>query len=222
MAICRVCKEKLKSKEELMKLGRAYYHVPCYREKCLVEIIDIAEIEENILRGKQEYLDRKEEIKEKKLQSKKSVIKSTDGKDELIDWVQVHYDIMTIPSFFYVKLASIVSGTYKGLKEPITYYELLDMLQRKKGQLDLKLASKKFNDNLGRLNYDLAVVVNMYGSYKKWKMNREIEIAEIKERTKEQQESLKQNTNQNQVAKANKKSNNEPCIADLVDDIFGG
>jgi hypothetical protein len=121
-----------------------------------------------------------------------------------------------------VKLASIVSGNYKGLKEPITYYELLDMLQRKKGQLDLKLVSKKFNDNLGRLNYDLAVVVNMYGSYKKWKMNREIEIAEIKERTKEQQESLKQNTNQNQVAKANKKSNNEPCIADLVDDIFGG
>lgn len=222
MAICRVCKEKLKSKEELMKLNRSYYHVSCYRQKQLLDLVDIEEIEENITKGKQEYLERKQEIKDKKRESEQSVIKITDGKDELITWVQEHYDITTIPSFFFLKLASIVNGTYKGLREPITYHELLDMLQRKKRQLDIKLASKKFDNNLGRLNYDLAVVINQYDSYKKWKINREIELEELKNKTKEQQESLRHNTSQNQIAKLNKKVDKEPCIADLVDDIFGG
>ena len=165
MAICRVCKEKLKSKEEIMKLNKSYYHVLCYRQKQLLKLVDAEEIEESITKGKQEYLDRKQEIKDKKIESDKSVIKITDGKDELITWVQEHYDITTIPSFFFLKLASIVNGTYKGLREPITYHELLDMLQRKKRQLDIKLASKKFDNNLGRLNYDLAVVINQYDSY---------------------------------------------------------
>ena len=62
MAICRVCKEKLKSKEELMKLNRSYYHVPCYRQKRLLDLVDTEEIEENITKGKQEYLDRKEQV----------------------------------------------------------------------------------------------------------------------------------------------------------------
>ena len=96
------------------------------------------------------------------------------------------------------------------------------MLQRKKRQLDIKLASKKFDNNLGRLNYDLAVVINQYDSYKKWKINREIELEELKNKSKEQQESLRHNTSQNQIAKLNKKVDKEPCIADLVDDIFGG
>ena len=143
-----------------MKLNRSYYHVPCYRQKQLLDLADTKEIEENITKGKQEYLERKQEIKDKKRESEQSVIKITDGKDELITWVQEHYDITTIPSFFFLKLASIVNGTYKGLREPITYHELLDMLQRKKRQLDIKLASKKFDNNLGRLNYDLAVVIN--------------------------------------------------------------
>ena len=222
MDICRVCKEKLKSKEELMKLNRSYYHVSCYRQKQLLDLVDTEEIEENITKGKQEYLDRKQEIKDKKRESEQSVIKITDGKGELITWVQEHYDITTIPSFFFLKLASIVNGTYKGLREPITYHELLDMLQRKKRQLDIKLVSKKFDNNLGRLNYDLAVVINQYDGYKKWKLNREIELEELKNKTKEQQESLRHNTSQNQIAKFNKKVDKEPCIADLVDDIFGG
>ena len=84
------------------------------------------------------------------------------------------------------------------------------------------MASKKFSDNLGRLNYDLAVVINKYGSYKKWKLSRQIEIEELKEKAVEHQESLRQNTTQNQANKTNKKPVKDFCIADLVDDIFGG
>ena len=56
MAICRVCKEKLKSKEELMKLNRSYYHVPCYRQKQLLDLVDAEEQAIDKTKGKTEFV----------------------------------------------------------------------------------------------------------------------------------------------------------------------
>lgn len=209
MPKCRVCKKTLKSTDDITKSSKvAYYHVDCYMNSQLEKLVDIEEIKKVIEQGKKEI----EESKQKNKVYKDSSV--VEGRDELIKWVQEEYDISVLGRTFYIKMASIANGTYKGLRDPVPYTDLHDMLKRKKKELDIQLASKDFNSNLGRLFYDIAIVLSKYDSYKKWKSAQRVQEQEIIEEIKSKKQPV------NKVVK-NKDYEKDESLVDILDDIFG-
>lgn len=213
MAKCRTCKETIDIKDDdFIKLKQKfYYHTDCYINKELEKEIPIAIIQEVVDLAKKEYL---EELQKKIKKYKQSNIR--DGIKNLTDWIQLAYDIDFLPKMFYIKMSSITNGSYKGLKEPVTYIELLDMLQRRKKQFDIKFAGKKFSNNLQRFYYDLAVVLSQYESYKKWKI-----VQEIKKKEAIENLELQQRINSNNVPKQKIQHENKDSVEDALNDIFG-
>lgn len=102
------------------------------------------------------------------------------SKDNIDRLFKKHYNVSLIPQYIYVKLDSIYKGAYKGQAEPISPYELYDILLRKMDYLD-KNAAKKSLTGIPRINYDLAVAIGSYKSYKEWK------ASVIAEQTQEEQ-----------------------------------
>lgn len=213
MAKCRICKVNIKpSKDDFIKLNKTfYYHTECYKTRELDNLVPLEIVEDIIGKAKYDYeLEQEEKVK---VYKNKSVKK---GLDPLVKWIQQEYDISFLPKTFYMKMASVANGTYKGLKEPVTYEEVLDMLQRRKRKLDLQLASKKFDKNLYRFYYDLAVVLNQYDSYKSWKITQEnkkndiLNDLELQNRVIETQK----------VASKQAKNKDKDSIESMLDDIF--
>lgn len=212
MAKCLVCKTNIKpTKDDFIKLNKRYYHTICYKERELDKLIPIEIIDEIINNAKKDY----QEEQEKKVKKYKSNNIRT-GIKNLTDWIQSEYEITFLTKSFHLKMASIANGTYKELNEPITYVDLLDMLQRRKKQLDLKLATKKFNDGLHRFYYDLAVVLSQYDSYKRWKIIQENKKQEAIENLELQKRASESNDNRQQIRQVKK----EESIEDILDDIF--
>lgn len=211
VAKCRICKVELKlNNDDFVRLNqRFYYHTSCYKERELDKGIPIDIIDEVICSSKKQY---KDDHKKKIKKYKDNNIR--DGIEELTNWIQLAYDISFLPKTFYLRMASVANGTYKGLKEPITYKDLLDMLQRRKKQLDIKLANKKFNSELNRFYYDLAIVLSQYDSYLKWKTVQEIK----KQEAMESLELQKRQKESSSLAKKTRKQ--DDSLEDVLDEIF--
>lgn len=94
-------------------------------------------------------------------------VRSEVSKDNICQLFYNHYNISCISTRLFKKLDEIYKGTYKGLAQPIPPHELYDILLRKMDYLD-KNAVKKSLDGEQRANYDLAVAMGSYGSYKAW------------------------------------------------------
>lgn len=94
-------------------------------------------------------------------------------KDELYKFIQNMYNIVVIPNYFFIKMDSIYKGTYKGLAKGIPAYHLLDMWRQKQQYLLRVYANNcskgKQLDGIGRVNYDLAILLNLYDSYLNWR-----------------------------------------------------
>lgn len=116
----------------------------------------------------------------------KAFVTEAVSKDNIDRLFKKHYDVSLIPQYIYVKLDSIYKGTYKGQAEPISPDELLDILERKMDYLD-KNAAKKNLSGVSRINYDLAVAIGSYKSYKEWKTSMLAEQEQAKQVTKDDQ-----------------------------------
>lgn len=108
-------------------------------------------------------------------------------KDELYKFIQTLYNVVVLPNYFFVKMDTIYKGTYKGLAKGIPASHLLDMWQRKQSYLLSVYANNvskgKEMDGLGRINYDLAILLNLYDGYLKWRTNiQEQVLYELKEK----------------------------------------
>lgn len=213
MAKCRICKSVIKPiEDDFIRLKNVvYYHTNCYKEREINNLVPEEVVDEVIKSAKNEY-ENDQEMKVKKYKNK-SVQSGLDG---LYDWIKKEYDISYFPKTFFIKMASVANGTHKGLVEPVAYTDVLDMLQRRKKQLDIRLASKKFSSNLNRFYYDLAVVLNQYDSYKAWKIVQENKKAEIIEDVNSRQR-IKET---HDLSKINKINKDENSIEDMIDDIF--
>ena len=110
-------------------------------------------------------------------------VRSEVSKDNICQLFYKHYNITCISSRLFKKLDQIYNGTYKGLAQPIPPHELYDILVRKMDYLD-KNAHYKGLDGEQRANYDLAVAMNSYGSYKSWLTKIEAQQAENDEELK--------------------------------------
>jgi len=135
-------------------------HIDCYKEKLIDELG-----EQVGLFKFQEQLNKEEEKEQKKLNRQKKIINSEkiekEIKNQFFSWLKESYDI-SIPKQFFIKIANINNGTYKGLKEGISYEDLLYMFKTKKRELDRIASSKKtqeqgFENNYNRLCFDLAI-----------------------------------------------------------------
>lgn len=89
------------------------------------------------------------------------------SKDNIDHLFKTHYKLNLIPKYIYIKLDSIYKGSFKGIAQPIPPHELLDILERKMEYLDKNAANKNLS-GIPRVNYDLAVAVGSYNSYKEW------------------------------------------------------
>lgn len=114
-------------------------------------------------------------------------VRSEVSKDNICQLFYKHYNITCISSRLFKKLDQIYNGTYKGLAQPIPPHELYDILVRKMDYLD-KNAHYKGLDGEQRANYDLAVAMNSYGSYKSWLTKIEAQQAENDEELKRRQQ----------------------------------
>ena len=122
-------------------------------------------------------------------------------------------------------LQSVIDGTYKNIGVGIPAEDLLDMWERKWNYLQKqhnKLIQKNSDVNATALvRYDVAILVNKYDSYLKWKREQHLLAVEMKtekeKRTKEH--AVLQSITQNMVSQNVSSSNNDD-LTDLVDDIF--
>lgn len=208
MPKCRICKANITNKDDYIKLGNAYYHTKEYRLREQGKLIPDEDIEKIIA-------DSKELLKiENEKKSKSKDLELSKNREKFITWIQENYYIKSLPTQAFRKLAEITNGTKQGLKEGISYIDLLDMFQRKKPSLDVQLAKKTFKNELYRFYYDLTIMVNQYDSYKKWQNAKVIETQDAIERNK-------QNIPEIPDIKRESVISIEPTIADMTEDIFG-
>lgn len=163
------------------------------------------------------------DIQFKKTLTNQSVQQNID-KDRLFYWLYDNYNIKVLSNYVYTKIANITDGTFsKRIISPISYSDLLCIFKRMKKTLDKeylknKQKGKEF-DAVGRINYDLAIVINNYDKYLEWKeknrgrsLQKEEVINDIK--TMHQSNIVTEH-------KKNKEVNGKMInISDIIDDCF--
>lgn len=215
---CKLCLMEFNRGDKKITAGSlGKVHIDCYKEKLIDELG-----EQVGLFKFQEQLNKEEEKEQKKLNRQKKIINSEkiekEIKNQFFSWLKESYDI-SIPKQFFIKIANINNGTYKGLKEGISYEDLLYMFKTKKRELDRIASSKKtqgqgFENNYNRLCFDLAIIVNKYDGYKKWKEKQKLQ--EIKN------DDMKKTQTDLSVIKTKNKITND-CnddIGDILDEVF--
>lgn len=139
--------------------------------------------------------------------------------DQICEHIDKHYSASFLPKYFFVKLASIFDGTYKGLRQRIPADDLLDMWEQKQSWLD-KTALKKWGNNqpepIGRINYDLAILLGKYSNYLEWKAQKEAERAEQDNKPKE----VSIPTSYFTVTQNNQSKDNDDMMAFMLEDLF--
>lgn len=234
---CKICIREIEDEKDGIHVSfQGKYcnmHINCYKEylasKGMLKVVIDEKIKFHIAKRDmllKEKIRKEKEKNEIRLKNKKEKINSKENKDKFFYYIMDYYNC-NLSSFFCARVATVINGTYKGLKESITYEDLLDMFKRKQKELD-KIAFNKedkgngFKDTNARLNYDLAVIVNKYESYKKYKERKKIVEAEIIEHKKDIEESRAINEiyEINNVKKDKNENKDSIEISDILEDIF--
>ena len=155
-------------------------------------------------------------------------------RDRLFFWLYDFYDVVSFNKSFFQKMNNITKGTYKeSLIVPISYYDLLQIYINLKKHLvkqyerNIKLG-KEFTAQ-GRADYDLAIVLNNYNDYVKWKEKQksgQSDKDDLKQDMKAKLELYTDYTsgeeyNSFNIPQGNINSNsNDTDIQDILDEIF--
>lgn len=105
------------------------------------------------------------------------------SKDNVCQLFLKQYGVSCISARQFKKLNEIYNGTYKGLAQPISPYELYDILSRKHNYLMDTFSKRNISGN-NRIDYALAVAMGSYNDYKAWRANVEEEQRARDERQK--------------------------------------
>lgn len=142
-------------------------------------------------------------------------IKELATKDELFWWICGQYNVSQVDNFTFMKLENIYNGTTKGQAYPIKPPELFAQWKYCINDLRRARANKTMDGN-AEIRYDLSVLLAWNADYRKAIKKREAE--------KEQEKIEIENRSKIDCAKVynrNSKSNNEPDILDMFNEIFG-
>lgn len=210
MGICKLCGETIKTKDEVYRLimGKScrLVHLKCRQNKDDMTDDEVLELVKS-----------RSSRQKKKVETRKKC-----ERDFFIDYIMETYNLTMLPSYTYVKLASITKGEYKDMKEAISYEDLLDMFKRQQSNLNKIHArnitkGNNIEDSLSLFNYDLAIILSKYDSYKKWKEKQKITEVETRQ-IEEEFKALK--IDYSKVNKQNNKTNYDDSIDDILDDLF--
>ena len=216
---CKICKHEIILEADKLVLEKEfYYHYACFIEKVITQKKNKLELEKAI------------ELAENLIIENQVKVNHIILKDKFNYWLQRIYDVVLVPSYFYTKLESIYNGSYKGLSQAIPIEDLFDAWQRKidylNNQYVYNLGHGKKMDGVGRLNYDLAIILNKMTSYYEWKRGNEAENMAKKETIANQgnkisYEKLQDNNkdNKNNVPEINKLKDNKINILDILEEI---
>jgi len=215
--ICDVVKTKTINveKDKFIYHQSAYYHYDCF-------------IKYHVNKKKLNYDDAKTLADKMVTKTNESeYVNSLIDKDRLTYWIYDNYGITVLPPLFFQKIKQINDGTFSiRVNVPISYFDLLQIFKKMKTYLDKvnyknERKGKKI-DSIKRIDYDLAIVINNYDEYLKWKQKQkteEIEKEEIKSDI-----ILKNNININTISLLQRKSNQneseEINIANILDEVF--
>lgn len=171
---CRECKNTIVlENDEFTVEKEMYYHLNCYVK--FISSKKNNKLSEEEIRSRASCL--REESKDK--------IREIIAKNHLYKFLQRSYDIITIPSCFFTKMDAVFDGTYKGMTQGICAEDILDMWERKWDELyrtyTYNISRGKKLDDLGRLNYDLAIILSKASSYYRWKETQKEKEEKIKE-----------------------------------------
>jgi hypothetical protein len=203
---CHLCKENiiLETDKFIVYKDDEYYHYDCF-------ITFMNNKKRNKL-SSEEIIDLAKKLQLQSFDKTKDII----NKNHLYKYLQKRYDIVFLPSFVFIKFNDIFNGTYKNLSEPVEVEDLLDMWQRKESYLDKnyqwKLSKGESIDGMGRMWYDLSILMSKIGSYKKWKDEQKANEI-IKE------ESIKENKLKIDYTKVYNKNNNKINIEDILEEM---
>lgn len=159
--------------------------------------------------------------------SENEIVNSLIDKDRLVYWIYDNYRVSVLSVLFFQKIKQINDGTFSArISTPIPYYDLLQMFKKMKNYLDQvnnknERKNKKI-DSARRVEYDLAIVLNNYDEYVKWKQKQkaeEINKAEIKSDIEVKKE-ININTITSLQRKNNQNEEKEINIADILDEVF--
>ena len=208
---CKYCKEYLNiERDSFVYYRKRYYHFDCAVNEQLTR--------KNNKLSKEQCVDKFTQLQNENREEINNII----NKERLYKWLQNTYNTVVLPSYFYIKMDEIFSGIYKGLSKDIPPEDLLDMWKRKKNELDrINNSNSRKGKNLigvARINYDLAILLNKYDSYLKWK-----EDQKLLENEKQNiiNEANKPKINYDLINKSVEKNKNTSTnINDLLDEVF--
>lgn len=226
---CKCGKEFDIFENDFIKDGKRYVEVDCYKDKLYKKGFDKTEVEDIVDKlvletrsEKEKLLNKEKDIINKKIESKRREVNRTESLNKLIEYFKYNYDVTVFPKYFYIKLAEINRGTYKGITTGIPYEDLLIMFEKKQKDLN-RINMSNYNkgnviNGLNRINYDLAIIISKYDSFLKWKNSKK--VFEIENNTDNKE------CNDIDYSKISNKSNcnNNKCdevdILGLIDDIY--
>lgn len=141
-------------------------------------------------------------------------------RDEFNEYLLNHYDVVSISKRFWNVVEDIGNGNYRKKKcRPTDIDTIFGAWEYFQGNLDKIAAKNKANDkgpknDEQRLNYDLAIIIQHIGDYKKHLLKEEIEAAEQKA---QQKETIK--IDYNKVQRKNE-SSGLGDISDIIDSLI--
>lgn len=208
-----VCDEKgeksIETKDsDYIKVGSSYAHTNCYKIRLTTR--------------KQNRMSEEDAIVE--IERIKSIMKAEVDleklKDDFFTMLMDYYNI-NLPSFFYQKIAEVVNGKRKGLRESISYAELYEMYSNDKmlRKLEKIAYGKNMSDMSKRLFWDLGVMVNEYDKYKKAK-SKKIHEDDNTKKIIEDAERMKHVTSRIDVENGKKSQEDDNEEVDLQDLII--
>ena len=224
---CSICRNEFDTKKTEYIKDKTFMELDCYINKQLKKGIDIETINKKIeilkesMRIEEELKKQKEiERESKKLLAKQNEIDRNKNKEDFLQYIREEYDISNFSKMFYIKVAEINNGTYKGMNEGISYEDLLFMFKRKQQYLNkINERNKSIGKSIkgiSRVNYDLAVIIGMYDEYKEWKRKKSILQSNEEVKKEESNNTIKIDYN----AINSIKSNDEDDILDILNDIY--
>lgn len=223
---CKCCDKNFIRGEAKFKIkGYGTVHKECYRNKLLetyTEEYANNKINELMKIENEKKQKLKENATKRKLKDEKKKEEDDRNRIRFIEYIQDIYDT-SLQKATFIKLSKIVNGTYKGLKEGISYDDLYYMFNSKQNYLNkvyMNNISKgmTFKTGIDRFNYDLAIIVNKYDSYKQWKERQKIIQSDIELEKKQNEDNIKIDFKKINNKKEN--NSNEVDIADILDDLY--
>ena len=150
--------------------------------------------------------------------AKTTKAKERDIRLQLSDFIYREYNVSFLPKHFFINLDKVYKGTYKNLNRPVPVEDLFDMWQQKMNYLN-KVAEQNMQkgkkmEGMGRINYDLAILLSKYDSYCEWKARKAAEKQELKQSMTSQTIKIT-----NQIIPESAIVNHDSDLSSIIDEI---